>query len=64
MGAVPSSERSFIPIYLEDGGRNIDGGCGMVGEWSEMPGREGGESNLVSQLVGQIVGDDVWDEEV
>jgi hypothetical protein len=36
----------------------------MVGEWSEMSGTEGGESNLVSQLVGQIVGDDVWDEEV
>jgi hypothetical protein len=32
MGALPSLERSFISVYLENDGRDGDAGFGMAGE--------------------------------
>jgi hypothetical protein len=46
----PSTQRTA------DATKTVDA-AGVVGEQSEMPGTEGGESNLVSQLGSRIAGD-------
>jgi hypothetical protein len=58
MGAAPSTERSFHPIYRTADAMKTVAAASMVGERSEIKGAEGGQSNPVSsQLVGRIAGD-------